>query len=133
MPTDQAEIVGEGMAVKFVAELSAQCTATSAAYKPAEDGARNGSEGDSERAGNSADGGTCLTAGNSADGGTCLTACKSCTDAACCTANRTDGGCNSWPGGERRFWVSYSEGTAMTWFEAPWWGCHSSDVGLYFS
>lgn len=20
----------------------------------------------------------------------------------------------------------------MTWFEAPWWGCHSSDVGLSF-
>jgi hypothetical protein len=82
MSTDQAEIVGEDMAVKFVAELSAQCTATSAAYKPSEDGARNGSEGDSERA------------GNSADGGTCLTACKCCTDAACCTANRTDGGRN---------------------------------------
>jgi len=82
MPTDQAEIVGEDMAVKFVAELSAQCAATNSTDKPAEDGARNGAEGDSERA------------GNGADGGTRLTASKCCTDAACCTANRTDGSCN---------------------------------------
>lgn len=78
MPTDQAEIVGEDMAVKFVAELSAQRTATNSPDKPAEDGARNDSESDSERA------------GNSADGCTCLTACKCCTDAACCTASHTD-------------------------------------------
>lgn len=78
MPADQAEIVREDMAVKFVTELSAQRTATSAPYKPAEDGARNGSEGNSERA------------GNSADGGASLAACKCCTDAACCTANGAD-------------------------------------------
>ena len=82
MPTDQAEIVGEDMAVKFVAELGAQCTATSAAYKSTKDGARNGSEGDSERA------------GNSADGGTRLTASKCSTDASCCTADRADGSRN---------------------------------------
>ena len=51
MPTDQAEIMGEYMAVKFVAELSAQCTAASAAYKPAEDGARHGPKSDAEWAG----------------------------------------------------------------------------------
>ncbi|MBV1814467.1 hypothetical protein KTT58_17115 [Pseudomonas viridiflava] len=82
MPADQAEIVGEYMAVKFVAELSAQCTAASAGYKPAEDGARNGAEGDSERA------------SNNADGGTSLTACQCGTDAACGTAERTYGGRN---------------------------------------
>lgn len=79
MSADQAEIVGEDMAVKFVAELSAQCTAASTAHKPAEDGARHCSDGDAERA------------GNSSDRGTCLTACKCCADAACCTANCTDG------------------------------------------
>jgi hypothetical protein len=82
MPADQAEIVGEYMAVKFVAELSAQCTATSSTDKSAEDRARDGSESDTERA------------GNGADGGTSLAACKCCTDAACCTANRTDGSRN---------------------------------------
>lgn len=82
MSTDQAEIVGEHVAVKFVAELSAQCTATSATYKPAEDGARNGSDSDAE------------WAGNGADGGTNLTACECCTDAACCTTNRADGSRN---------------------------------------
>ncbi len=33
MPADQAEVVSEYMAVKLVAELSAYCTATSAANK----------------------------------------------------------------------------------------------------
>ena len=82
MSTDQAKIVSEDMAVKFIAELSAQCTTTSSTYKTADDGARNGSESDAERA------------GNSANGGTCLTASKCCTDAACCTAKRTDGSRN---------------------------------------
>lgn len=82
MPTDQAEIVGEHMSVKFVAKLSAQCTAASSADKPAEDGARNCSKRDTERA--------C----NSADDGTCLTACQCCTDAACGTTSHTDGSRN---------------------------------------
>ena len=79
MPADQAEVVGEYMAVKFVAELSTQRTAASATYKPAENSARNRSEGNSER--------TC----NSSNGGARLTASNCCTDAACCTADRTDG------------------------------------------
>ncbi|MBY8951575.1 hypothetical protein J1G36_06670 [Pseudomonas carnis] len=63
MPTDQAEVVGEYMTVKLVAQLSAECTAASAANKPAENRARNGSESDAEGTGNCADGGTRLTAG----------------------------------------------------------------------
>ena len=82
MPTDQAEIVGEHMAVKFVAELRAQRTATSSTDKSAEDYARNGPKSDAE------------WAGYGANGGTRLTASKCCTDAACCTANRTDGSRN---------------------------------------
>ena len=58
MTTDQAEIVGEDMTVKFVAELGAQCTATSAAYKPAQDGARNSSESYSEWTSESANSGS---------------------------------------------------------------------------
>lgn len=54
--------MGKNVSVKFVTELGTQCTATGAADQSAEDGARKGSEGDSERTGNSADGGACLTA-----------------------------------------------------------------------
>ncbi len=82
MPTDQAEIVGEDMAVKFVAELSAQCTATSATYKATENGARNSSESYSE------------WASESANSGSELAACQCSTDATCCTADRADGSCN---------------------------------------
>jgi len=70
------------MAIKFIAELSAQCTATSTTDKPAEDGAGNGSESDAERA------------SDGADGGTSLAACQCSADATCCTANRTDGSSN---------------------------------------
>lgn len=62
MPTDQAEVVSEYMSVKFVAELSAQCTTTGASDKGTEDDAGHSSERDTEWTGHGANSSTSLAA-----------------------------------------------------------------------
>lgn len=79
MPTDQAEVVSEYMSVKFVAELSAQCTTTGASDKGTEDGAGHSSERDTE------------WTGHGANSSASLAACQRSTDATSGTAHRTDG------------------------------------------
>ncbi|EZN59218.1 hypothetical protein AJ75_00818 [Pseudomonas aeruginosa BWH035] len=77
---EQAEVVGQYMAVERLAELSANRTTTDPAGQAAEDGARYGTEGDADRAGERADSCASLTTGEGS------------ADAPCNTAHGTDGG-----------------------------------------
>ncbi len=81
MTAEQAEVVGQDVAVERLAELRTERTTTDAAGQAAEDGARYGTESDTDRAGERADSGASLAAsqGNAdatrntahgADGGT---------------------------------------------------------------
>ena len=79
MPTDQAEVVSECVAIQCVAELSAQCTAAGATDKRAEDGTGNGADSDTE------------WTGDGANGSASLAACQCCADASSGTAHRADG------------------------------------------
>lgn len=68
MTAEQAEVVGQDVAVERLAELSAQRTAANPAGQAAEDGARHRTEGDADRAGERADSGASLaTSQGSAD------------------------------------------------------------------
>ena len=78
MTAEQAEIVGQDMAVERLAELGAERTATDASGQATEDGARHGAECDTNRAGDYAE----RCAG--------LAACQSSTDASCETTDRAD-------------------------------------------
>ncbi|MBJ2223977.1 hypothetical protein JFT65_10965 [Pseudomonas sp. MF7451] len=55
MIAGEAEVVGEYMAIEFFAKLSTECAATGTSNESAEDGTRDGAEGDARWAGNSAD------------------------------------------------------------------------------
>ena len=55
MPAEQAEVVSQDVTVERFAELSAEGAATHATGQTAEDGARHGTEGDADRAGERAD------------------------------------------------------------------------------
>lgn len=79
MTAEQAEIVGQDMAVERLAELGAERTATNASGQTTEDGARYRAECDTDRAGDYAE----RCAG--------LAACKSSTDATGEAADGTDG------------------------------------------
>ncbi len=60
---EQAEVVGQDVAVERLAELSAQRTATHATGQAAEDGTGYRTEGDTDRAGERADSCASLTTG----------------------------------------------------------------------
>lgn len=79
MTAEQAEIVGQDMAVERLAELSAERTTTDASDQATENGAGCRAECDTYRAGNYAE----CCAG--------LAACQSSTDAACEAADSADG------------------------------------------
>ncbi len=79
MTAEQAEIVGQDMAVERFTELRAERTTTDPTGQAAEDGARHGAEGDADRAGECAD--SCAS----------LTACQGSADAARNTADGADG------------------------------------------
>ncbi len=55
MIAGETKVVGEHMAIEFFAKLSTKGAAGCPSSEPAEDGTRNCAEGDSKRAGNSAD------------------------------------------------------------------------------
>ena len=59
---EQAEVVGQDMAVERLAQLGAECAATDATGQPAEDGTRYRTECDTDRAGDRANKRTSLTA-----------------------------------------------------------------------
>lgn len=61
MTAEQAEVVGQDVAVERLTELSAERTATYAAGQTAEDGARYRTDGDTNRAGERAECGASLT------------------------------------------------------------------------
>ena len=63
MPADQAEVVGEHVAIQLVAELGAEGTAADAAGQATENGAGQRAEGDAQWASDSTDCRTGLTAG----------------------------------------------------------------------
>ena len=63
MTAEQAEVVSQDMAIERLTELSTQSTATNPGSKAAEDGARHGTQGDADRAGERADSCTRLTTG----------------------------------------------------------------------
>lgn len=65
MTAEQAEIVGQDVAVKRLTELSTERTATHTAGQAAEDGARHGPEGDADRSGKGAEDCASLTASQS--------------------------------------------------------------------
>ncbi len=76
---EQAEVVGQYMAVERFAELSANRTTTDASGQADEDGARYRAECDTDRA------------GDYAEGCTGLAACQGSTDATCEASNSADG------------------------------------------
>lgn len=80
MTAEQAEVVGQNVAVERFTELRAERTTTDPAGQAAEDGARYGTEGDADRAGERADSCASLTTGEGS------------ADAPCNTAHGTDGG-----------------------------------------
>lgn len=55
MAAEQAEVVGQDVAVERLTELSAECAASNTTGQATEDGARYGTEGDADRAGERAD------------------------------------------------------------------------------
>ncbi|MGU2324120.1 hypothetical protein ACSESY_09260 [Pseudomonas aeruginosa] len=55
MTAEQAEVVGQDVAVERLTQLSTECATTYTAGQAAEDGARHGAEGDTDRAGECAD------------------------------------------------------------------------------
>ncbi|KWR75275.1 hypothetical protein RN02_23740 [Pseudomonas sp. PI1] len=55
MPANQAEVVGEHVAIQLVAELGAERTAADTACQAAKNGAGQRAEGNAQRAGNGAD------------------------------------------------------------------------------
>lgn len=63
MTAEQAEVVGQDVAVERPTELCADRTSTYPAGQAAEDGARYGTEGDADRAGERADSGASLATG----------------------------------------------------------------------
>lgn len=79
MTAEQAEVVGQYMAIERFAELSANRTTTDASGQAAENGAGYRTEGDADRA------------GDYAEGCTGLAACQSSTDASCETTDSADG------------------------------------------
>ncbi len=80
MTAEQAEVVGQNVAVERLAELSAEGAASYAPGQTAEDGARHRSEGDTDRPGDSTD---CCTG---------LTTSQGSADATRNTAHGADGG-----------------------------------------
>ncbi|MCY1305826.1 hypothetical protein D9M70_556520 [compost metagenome] len=80
MAAQQAEVVGQDVAVERLTELSAERAAAYSTGQRAEDGTRHGSEGDADRSGDSAE----RCAG--------LAARQSSADASRSTAHGTDGG-----------------------------------------
>ena len=76
---EQAEVVGQYMAVERLAELSAERTATDASSQSTENGTGYRGEGYTDRA------------GDYAEGCTGLAACQSSTDASCETTDSADG------------------------------------------
>ena len=80
MTAEQAEVVGQDVAVKRLAQLSAKRTATNPAGQAAEDGAGHGAQGDADRAGERAD--SCAS----------LTTCQGSADATRNAAHGADGG-----------------------------------------
>lgn len=80
MPANQAEVVGEHMAIQLVAELGPERTTANATGQAAKNGAGQRTEGDAQRTGNGADCRAGLAAGQR--GG--------CT--ACCATDRADEG-----------------------------------------
>lgn len=63
MTAEQAEVVGQYVTVERIAQLCAERTTTNPAGQAAEDGSRYRAEGDPDRAGESANKGTCLATG----------------------------------------------------------------------
>lgn len=61
MAAEQAEVVGQNVAVERLTELRAENAATNSSGEAAEDGARHGTEGDADRAGESTDSCASLT------------------------------------------------------------------------
>lgn len=55
MPADQAEVVGEHVAIQLVAELGAERTTADTTGKATENGAGQRAEGDAQRTGNGTD------------------------------------------------------------------------------
>ena len=80
MTAEQAEVVGQDVAVERLSELGAECAATHATGQAAEDGSRHGADGDTDRSGEGAD--SCAR----------LTACQGSSDATRNTAHGADGG-----------------------------------------
>lgn len=80
MTAEQAEVVGQDVAVERLTQLSAKGTATYATDKAAEDGARYGAKGDADWPSNSTEGCTCLATGQDS------------ADAACYATDGADGG-----------------------------------------
>jgi hypothetical protein len=80
MTAEQAEIVGQDVTVERLTELCSECTATNPTGQAAEDGARYGTYGDADRAGERAD--SCAS----------LATCQGGADATRNTAHGTDGG-----------------------------------------
>lgn len=80
MTAEQAEVVGQDVAVERLTQLSAKGTATYATDKAAEDGARYGAKGDADWPSNSTEGCTCLATGQGS------------ADAACYATDGADGG-----------------------------------------
>lgn len=80
MPAEQAEVMGQDMAVELVAQLSTERAAADTTGQAAEDGARDRTDGDAD--------GTC----DRANGCASLPASQCSTDATCSTADGADCG-----------------------------------------
>lgn len=78
MPAEQAEVVGQDVAVELVAELSAESATADATGQAAEDGARDRADGDAD--------GTC----DRSNGCASLSTSHCSTDATCSTADGAD-------------------------------------------
>ncbi|QLF94893.1 hypothetical protein HW090_17565 [Pseudomonas sp. ABC1] len=74
MPANQAQVVGQYVAIQLVAKLSTKGTAPDTADEAAKDGARYRSERDAQGAGNSTNYCTSLTTGQGSTGTTSGTA-----------------------------------------------------------
>ncbi|RIY84725.1 hypothetical protein AXW94_11465 [Pseudomonas aeruginosa] len=72
MSADQAEVVGEYVAIQLVAKLGAECTTADTTGQAAENGAGQRAEGDAQRTGNGTDNCAGLPASKS---GGCTTRC----------------------------------------------------------
>jgi len=71
---EQAEVVGQDVAVERLTELSTERAAADTAGQAAEDGARHGAEGDTDRPGECAERRTSPTTGQGSTDATCETA-----------------------------------------------------------